>query len=68
MQNSPVKIATHTNLGTFNCTLDFRVDTRDVDDFSTSIPSYLLSTLTLEIEWDTVALGYGSKYCIYGYG
>ena len=66
MQNSPVAIATHTNLGTFNCTLDFRVDTRDVDDFSTSIPSYLLSTLTLEIDWDTVALGYGSNTAFTG--
>ena len=66
MQNSPVAVAAHTNLGNFNCTLDFRVDTRDVDDFSCAIPSYLLSTLTLEIEWDTVALGYGTNTAFTG--
>jgi len=66
MQNSPVAIAAHTNLGTFHATLDFRVDTHDPSDFSTAIPSYLLSTLTLEIEWDTVALGYGSNTAFTG--
>jgi len=33
----------------------------DPDDYSVSIPSYLLSTLQLEIEWDTIALGWGNN-------
>ena len=60
-QNSPTDVATNTNEGQFFCTLDFRTDFHDPSDFSTAIPSYLLSTLQLEIEWDTVALGYGDN-------
>ena len=60
-QKSPTITGTHTNGLQFFGTLDFRTDTRDVDDFSTAVPAYLLSTLVLEIEWDTIALGWGNN-------
>jgi len=38
-----------------------RINKNDPDDFSVAIPSYLLSTLQLEIEYDTSANGYGTN-------
>ena len=40
---------------------DLRVNKLDPDDYSVAIPSYLLSTLQLEIEYDTSANGYGTN-------
>ena len=63
-QASPTITGTHTNGLQFFATLDFRTDFSDPSDFSVAIPSYLLSTLQLEIEWNTVALGLGSNAAI----
>ena len=45
--------------------IDIYVDlvrrTLDPDDYSVAIPSYLLSTLELEIVYDTSANGYGTN-------
>jgi hypothetical protein len=57
---TPTTSGTHTDGVEFHGTLDFRTDYHDPDDYSVAIPSYLLSTLQLEIEWNTNALGYGS--------
>jgi hypothetical protein len=59
-QQSPIFTGTHTNGVQFFATVDMRTAFNDPDDFSTAIPSYLLSTLQLEIEWDTIALGWGN--------
>ena len=61
MQESPLLTGTFNDGVQFQCTLDMRTAFNDPDDFSTAIPSYLLSTLQLEIEWDTIALGYGNN-------
>ena len=60
-QQSPIFTGTHTNGVQWFGTIDFRTDFHDPDDMSVAIPSYLLSTLQLEIEWDTIALGYGNN-------
>ena len=59
-QQSPIFTGTHTNGVQFFATIDFRTAFNNPDDFSTAVPSYLLSTLQLEIEWDTIALGWGN--------
>ena len=41
--------------------IDLRCNKLDPDDYSVAIPSYLLSTLQLEIEYDTSANGYGTN-------
>ena len=61
MQESPLLTGTFNDGVQFFATLDFRTAFNDPDDYSTAIPSYLLSTLQLEIEWDTIALGYGNN-------
>jgi|TARA_R110002020_G_scaffold466805_1_gene689770 hypothetical protein len=61
MQESPLLTGTFNDGVQFFGTLDFRTDFHDPDDYSVSIPSYLLSTLQLEIEWDTIALGWGNN-------
>ena len=60
-QHSPTATGTCTNGLQFFGTIDMRTDFGDPDDFSVAVPSYLLSTLQLEIEWNTVALGYGTN-------
>lgn len=52
--------ATYTDQEVGYC-LDFRINKLDPDDYSVAIPSYLLSTLQLEIEYTTSALGYGTN-------
>jgi len=59
LDNTDTSAAAHTQL-TGWC-VDMRVNRLDPDDFSVSIPSYLLSTLQLEIEYDTSANGYGTN-------
>ena len=61
MQESPLLTGTFNNGVQFQATIDMRTAFNDPDDFSTAIPSYLLSTLQLEIEWDTIALGWGNN-------
>jgi len=59
LDNTDTSAAAHTQL-TGWCA-DMRVNKLDPDDFSVAIPSYLLSTLQLEIEYDTSANGYGTN-------
>jgi hypothetical protein len=61
LQESPLLTGTFNDGVQFFATLDFRTLFSDPDDYSVSIPSYLLSTLQLEIEWDTIALGWGNN-------
>ena len=59
LDNTDTTAATHTQATGWVC--DLRVNKLDPDDYSVSIPSYLLSTLQLEIEYDTSANGYGTN-------
>tara|TARA_R110002072_G_scaffold96072_1_gene211493 strand:- start:319 stop:1059 length:741 start_codon:yes stop_codon:yes gene_type:complete len=59
LDNADTSAAAHTQLTGWVC--DMRVNKLDPDDYSVSIPSYLLSTLQLEIEYDTSANGYGTN-------
>ena len=59
LDNTDTTAAAHTQMTGW--TIDFRTSTLDPDDYSVAIPSYLLSTLQLEIEYDTSANGYGSN-------
>jgi hypothetical protein len=59
LDNTDTSAATHTQQMGFVC--DMRINKLDPDDYSVSIPSYLLSTLQLEIEYDTSANGYGTN-------
>ena len=59
LDNTDTSAATHTQQMGFIC--DMRINKLDPDDFSVAIPSYLLSTLQLEIEYTTSALGYGTN-------
>ena len=58
---TPTASGTHTDGTEFHGTLSFQTDYKNSDDYSVAIPSYLLSTLQLEIEWNTDALGYGTN-------
>ena len=55
LDNTDTSAATHTQATGWVC--DLRVNKLDPDDYSVAIPSYLLSTLQLEIEYDTSANG-----------
>ena len=59
LDNTDTTAAAHTQMTGW--TIDFRISKDDPDDFSVAIPSYLLSTLQLEIEYDTSANGYGTN-------
>ena len=59
LDNTDTSAATHTQQMGFVC--DMRINKLDPDDYSVAIPSYLLSTLQLEIEYDTSANGYGTN-------
>ena len=59
LDNTDTTAAAHTQATGWVC--DLRVSKLDPDDFSVAIPSYLLSTLQLEIEYTTSALGYGTN-------
>jgi len=59
LDNLDTSAAAHTQMTGW--TVDMRINKADPDDFSVSIPSYLLSTLQLEIEYDTSANGYGTN-------
>lgn len=59
LDNTDTTAASHTQMTGWTC--DFRINKLDPDDFSVAIPSYLLSTLQLEIEYDTSANGYGTN-------
>jgi len=59
LDNTDTTAATHTQVTGW--TIDLRIDKQNPDDYSVAIPSYLLSTLQLEIEYDTSANGYGSN-------
>ena len=59
LDNTDTSAATHTQQMGFVC--DMRINKLDPDDYSVAIPSYLLSTLQLEIEYTTSALGYGTN-------
>ena len=59
LDNTDTTAAAHTQ-ATGWCA-DLRVNKLDPDDYSVAIPSYLLSTLQLEIEYDTSANGYGTN-------
>ena len=59
LDNLDTTATAHTQMTAF--TIDMRINKSDPDDFSVSIPSYLLSTLQLEIEYDTSANGYGTN-------
>lgn len=59
LDNTDTTAATHTQATGWVC--DLRVNKLDPDDYSVAIPSYLLSTLQLEIEYDTSANGYGTN-------
>ena len=59
LDNTDTSASAHTQMTGW--TIDMRINKSDPDDFSVSIPSYLLSTLQLEIEYDTSANGYGSN-------
>ena len=51
LDNTDTTAATHTQATGWVC--DLRINRLDPDDYSVAIPSYLLSTLQLEIEyWD----------------
>ena len=59
LDNTDTSAAAHTQMTGW--TIDLRIDKENPDDYSVSIPSYLLSTLQLEIEYDTSANGYGTN-------
>ena len=59
LDNTDTTAAAHTQATGWVC--DFRINKLDPDDYSVAIPSYLLSTLQLEIEYDTSANGYGTN-------
>ena len=59
LDNSDTSAAAHTQMTGW--TVDLRIDKENPDDYSVAIPSYLLSTLQLEIEYDTSANGYGTN-------
>ena len=59
LDNTDTTAAAHTQVTGW--TIDFRISTLDPDDYSVAIPSYLLSTLELEIVYDTSANGYGTN-------
>ena len=59
LDNADTAAGAHTQMTGW--TIDFRVNRADSDDFSCAIPSYLLSTLQLEVEYDTSANGYGTN-------
>jgi len=59
LDNTDTSASAHTQMTGW--TIDMRINKSDPDDFSVSIPSYLLSTLQLEIEYDTSANGYGTN-------
>lgn len=59
LDNTDTTAAAHTQMTGWTC--DFRINKLDPDDYSVAIPSYLLSTLQLEIEYDTSANGYGTN-------
>ena len=59
LQNTATAIGAHAQSTAW--TIDFRINKGDSDDFSVSIPSYLLSTLQLEITYATSATGYGTN-------
>jgi len=59
LQNTDTAIGAHTQSTAW--TLDFRINKADPDDYSVSIPSYLLSTLQLEVTYATSANGYGTN-------
>jgi hypothetical protein len=59
LDNTDTSAAAHTQLTGWVC--DMRINKLDPDDYSVAIPSYLLSTLQLEIEYDTSANGYGTN-------
>jgi hypothetical protein len=59
LDNTDTSAAAHTQATGWVC--DFRVNKLDPDDYSVAIPSYLLSTLQLEVEYDTSANGYGTN-------
>jgi len=59
LDNTDTTAATHTQVTGW--TIDLRIDKQNPDDYSVAIPSYLLSTLQLEIEYDTSANGYGTN-------
>ena len=59
LDNTDTTAAAHTQATGWVC--DLRVNKLDPDDFSVAIPSYLLSTLQLEIEYSASATGYGTN-------
>ena len=59
LDNGDTTAATHTQQCGWVC--DMRINKLDPDDYSVAIPSYLLSTLQLEVEYTTSALGYGTN-------
>ena len=59
LDNTDTSAAAHTQATGWVC--DFRINKLDPDDYSVAIPSYLLSTLQLEIEYDSSANGYGTN-------
>jgi hypothetical protein len=59
LDNTDTTAASHVQATGWVC--DLRINHLDPDDYSVAIPSYLLSTLQLEIEYDTSANGYGTN-------
>jgi hypothetical protein len=59
LDNTDTTAAAHTQATGW--VVDFRINSLDPDDYSVAIPSYLLSTLQLEVEYDTSANGYGTN-------
>ena len=59
LDNTDTSATAHTQMTGW--TIDLRIAKDNPDDFSVAIPSYLLSTLQLEIEYDTSANGYGTN-------
>jgi len=59
LDNTDTTATAHTQMTGW--TIDLRIAKDNPDDFSVAIPSYLLSTLQLEIEYDTSANGYGTN-------
>ena len=59
LDNADTTAAAHTQATGW--VADMRVNKLDPDDYSVAIPSYLLSTLQLEIEYNDSATGYGTN-------
>ena len=59
LQNTDTAIAAHAQSTAWTC--DFRINKSDPDDYSVAIPAYLLSTLQLEVTYNTSAVGYGTN-------